>query len=160
VVSVVEVSEISVQFDFMSIEANYGVFLSSSVVPVEFHISNSGFFFSEGNGGLSLSIFTGSSPFFLVVPAPVVFGEIGFRTEKRVFEENVLGSKGSENEFGSETLDLVEFFGANKPEVFVSFDSDAVEGSNGSIFVFMFKFERGLNSTDSSAAFVVFNVVS
>jgi len=113
VVSVVEISEISVQFDFMSVKANYGVFLSSSVVPVEFHISGSSFLLSEGNRRLTLSVFAASIPVFLEVPGPVVFNEIRFRGEKRVFVKDILSGKSSQDEFGSETLDLVEFFSAN-----------------------------------------------
>lgn len=58
VVSIDKVSEVSIQFDFMSIETDNRVFRSSSIMPVKFHISNSGFFLFEGNRGLSLSIRT------------------------------------------------------------------------------------------------------
>lgn len=78
VVSVVEVSEVSVHFNFVSIESYRGVSLGSSVVPVEFHISCSGILLSEGNGRLSLSVFAASGPVILKVPRPVVFDEIGF----------------------------------------------------------------------------------
>jgi len=113
VVSVVEVSEVSDNFDFVSVESNGGVGWRGSIVPVEFHISGSGFLLSEGNRRLTLSVFAASIPVFLEVPGPVVFNEIRFRGEKRVFVEDVLSGKSSQDEFGSETLDLVEFFSAN-----------------------------------------------
>jgi len=69
--------------------------------------------------------------------------------------EDIFGGEGSQDEFGSEAFDLIKFAGTYEPEVFVSFDSNAVEGAVGSV-VRLGKLEGGLDGRDSSAAFVVF----
>lgn len=76
-----------------------------------------------------------------------------------MFVEDILGGEGSEDEFSSEALDLVEFFGADKPEVFISFNSDAVEGRLGGGVIGFGQFKGGLDGRHSSAALVVVEIV-
>jgi len=48
--SVVEASEVSIDFNLVSVEPNDGVSLRSSIVPVEFHVSISSILLRESNG--------------------------------------------------------------------------------------------------------------